>query len=768
MAQILKIFADKRGQAALAEDLRVLERYDGFILVEASAAQAKRLARNYLVEDITTQYAIPTNEGEIDTSVPRIKAGGTARAHPSYKGTRALPSGPHHYLVQFIGPIKDEWLEGVRSAGGEPREPHGNFVYVVRGDEQALGRVAELPFVRWVGHLPYEERLAEPVAAAIGGQAAPTLPRTRLLPDAYTVEFFGADDVKHAADEVRQLGLTVLVEEPQARILVVEASDKPAARRRQLTALARVHGVRKVRERAVSRPSNDVATGLMATTQAMGNPGLGLSGKGEIVGICDTGLDTGAAATVHRDFAGRVAAIRSYPITADFATYITNPGGDDGAADLDSGHGTHVAGSVLGDGSGSAGLAGVAGPIRGCANGAQLVFQAVEQAMAWKNPAFIQRYGRYLLAGIPVDLKVLFGDAYGQGARVHSNSWGGGDPGAYDEQCLALDQFLWDHKDFSVVVAAGNDGTDADGDGKINPMSVTAPGTAKNCITIGACENRRPAFNADTYGQWWPKDYPVAPFKGDSMADNPNQVVPFSSRGPTKDGRTKPDVVAPGTFILSTRSTMIAPNNQAWAAFPASKLYFFMGGTSMATPLVSGAVALLREYLRKRKRIAAPSAALLKATLIAGATRLPGYGTTGAVMDTDQGYGRVSLDAVLAPPAPAAVQFRDVRPGLRTGEVDRRTLNVKSNAAPLRIALAYSDFPAPTLVNNLNLIVTAPDGRRLAGNQRAGATPTPDVSNNTEVVHVAKPAAGRWQVEVVGSNVPNGPQEFALVILGHL
>ncbi len=72
------------------------------------------------------------------------------------------------------------------------------------------------------------------------------------------------------------------------------------------------------------------------------------------------------------------------------------------------------------------------------------------------------------------------------------------------------------------------------------------------------------------------------------------------------------------------------------------------------------------------------------------------------------------------------------------------------------------------MVNNLNLIVTAPDGRRLAGNQRAGATPTPDVSNNTEVVHVAKPAAGRWQVEVVGSNVPNGPQEFALVILGHL
>jgi subtilisin family serine protease len=371
------------------------------------------------------------------------------------------------------------------------------------------------------------------------------------------------------------------------------------------------------------------------------------------------------------------------------------------------------------------------------------------------------------LAGIPVDLTQLFEDAYALGARVHSNSWGGGDPGAYDEQCLALDQFVWDHKDFCVVVAAGNDGSDADGDGRINPMSVTAPGTAKNCITIGACENRRPAFNADTYGQWWPKDYPVAPFKADPMADNPNQVVAFSSRGPTRDGRTKPDVVAPGTFILSTRSTMIAPNNKAWAAFPSSKLYFFMGGTSMATPLVSGAVAVMREYLRKRKRIGAPSAALLKAALIAGAARLPGYGANGAVMDTDQGYGRVSLDTVLSPPAPASAQFKELGPGLRTGEIKRQKLNVKSDGAPLRIALAYSDFPGPTLVNNLNLIVTSPDGRRYAGNQRAGVTPAPDVTNNTELVQVGKPLAGSWQIDVIGSNVPHGPQDFALAAIGH-
>src|SRR5439155_22064461 len=110
-------------------------------------------------------------------------------------------------------------------------------------------------------------------------------------------------------------------------------------------------------------------------------------------------------------------------------------------------------------------------------------------------------YGRYLLAGIPADLKRLFSDAYSKGARIHSNSRGGGDPGSYDEQCRALDEFVWRHKDFCVVVAAGNDGTDSDGDGQINPMSMSSPGTAKNCITVGACENRRPEFDVESYGK---------------------------------------------------------------------------------------------------------------------------------------------------------------------------------------------------------------------------------------------------------------------------
>jgi len=413
-------------------------------------------------------------------------------------------------------------------------------------------------------------------------------------------------------------------------------------------------------------------------------------------------------------------------------------------------------------------LPGVAKPIRGLAYKARLVFQAVEQELEWKSPLDKARYGRFLLAGIPEDLNVLFGDAYRRQVRVHSNSWGGGDPGAYDEQCEQLDRFVWEHPTFCVLFAAGNDGTDNDGDGKINLMSVTAPGTAKNCITVGACENRRPEFNADTYGTWWPKDFPVAPYRADPMANDPDSVVGFSSRGPTVEGRVKPDVVSPGTFILSTRSTQIAANNKAWAAYPPSPMYFHMGGTSMATPLTSGAVALIREYLRKKAGIDSPSAALLKAVLILGAQRLAGYAPADAILDNHQGYGRVNLDAVLAPASPAKAVFRDIKPGMQTGQMRQVPIQVKSNQVPLRVVLAYSDFPGATLVNNLNLVVTDPSGNRYIGNQSAAGATALDVANNVEVVHVRRPAAGTWNVQIVASNVPEGPQPFAVAGLGHV
>jgi subtilisin family serine protease len=242
------------------------------------------------------------------------------------------------------------------------------------------------------------------------------------------------------------------------------------------------------------------------------------------------------------------------------------------------------------------------------------------------------------------------------------------------------------------------------------------------------------------------------------MRNNAEQVVAFSSRGPTSDGRIKPDVVAPGTFILSTRSSQIAANNFAWAAYPPNKKrYFHMGGTSMATPLTAGALALVREFLRRKRQIASPSAALMKAVLVAGARRLPGGGS--ALVDNDQGYGRVDLDRSLR-----GVLTTIEGEGLATGEGWTGSFSLSSSTKTLRIVMAYTDYPGEALINNLNLIVTAPDGKKYVGNHTAAApnAMSLDAMNNVELVQVGNPKKGTWTLDVVASNVSAGPQDFAL------
>lgn len=763
MNRTVKIFCTKNEQDLVMEDYKVLERYEGFVLAEVPDELMDQLLKKYPVEDITNQYMLKMGSKDVNTMIPRFNSKGKLSGHPAYKGVKPLSSGKHHYLVQFIGPVKKVWTDGIMETGGEVRTYYNGFAYIVRADEKVLMKIKELPYVRWIGHLSHRDRISTHLFSRIDKGKTPdrSLPRTYVLDNVFTVDFFSEKDLLKRVSEVKNLGFKILEKEKNGKLLVLEFQEKGANLAKGIGSLSAVHGVQAISERVIKRTSNNVATKIMETNRATLSEGLGLTGKGEVIGVCDTGIDSGDPQNIHPDFKGRMEWVGSYPITSGFAQYINNPGGDDGPADLDSGHGTHVAGSVLGDGTSSADLPG--DPIRGLAYEAKLVFQAIEQEIEWKNPSDLQKYGRYLLAGIPLDLTTLFSDAYAKKARIHSNSWGGGDPGAYDSQCEQLDRFVWENKDFCILFANGNDGTDNDGDGKINLMSVSSPATAKNCISVGACENKRLNFNNSTYGGWWPSNYPSPPYDDDPMADNPDQVVAFSSRGPTQDGRIKPDVVAPGTFILSTRSSQLSPSNKGWAAFPLSNKYFHMGGTSMATPLTAGAVALIRQYIRKQREIQKPSAALLKAALISGATRLAGYASSGAIWDNHQGYGRVNIDALVAPDPPVSIEFNEIKPGLETGEVHTINVNVKLSDVPFRIVIAYTDFPGSYLVNNLNLIAKGPNGVRYLGNQPSNGKLVPDTNNNVEVVHVPHPVPGKWEIEIVGSNIPQGPQDFALV-----
>jgi subtilisin family serine protease len=134
--------------------------------------------------------------------------------------------------------------------------------------------------------------------------------------------------------------------------------------------------------------------------------------------------------------------------------------------------------------------------------------------------------------------------------------------------------------------------------------TIGAPATAKNVLAVGATENDRPpgsgGYTSYEYGTGsWLPDYSVNPIRDDwvswSATTNPyaQGMAAFSSRGPAADGRIKPDVVAPGTDILSCRSR-VASNSVGWGVAPESTNYVFNGGTSMATPLAAGAAVLMR------------------------------------------------------------------------------------------------------------------------------------------------------------------------------
>ena len=258
--------------------------------------------------------------------------------------------------------------------------------------------------------------------------------------------------------------------------------------------------------------------------------------------------------------------------------------------------------------------------------------------------------GLSVLGGYPTDLGRLFSQAYDAGARIHTNSWGT-PPSAkdnfaqrpYDASAESIDRFVWDHQDMTVLFAAGNDGQDSDLDGSVNERSLGAEASAKNCITVGASENLRPTLTSGkdkkgyTYGLFWPKKFAANPLRDDHQANNPEGLAAFSSRGPTVEGRLKPDLVAPGTAILSARSRSKRFLSGVDAAgVSGDERYQFLSGTSMATPLVAGCCAVVREALLAngyRDVVAAvgtsaatvnPTGSLVKALLINGAVPIKG------------------------------------------------------------------------------------------------------------------------------------------------
>ena len=731
----------------------------------------------------TVMGAAPLGQGQ--AAPIRLKA---AMFMPTQGEPPALPPGltiagyaqnqRGYYLVQFRGPVEQAWKDQVTATGAELLDYIPDFAFKVRMFPAQARQVEQLSHVAWVGlfHPAYK--------------LSPDLVRhgTGL----YTVRIERGAEAGLTATAIVASGAQVLAREGNILLVAADAA--------QLDAVARVLDVAWVENFRLREKHNEYGAGvIMGANTANAN---GYDGSAQIVAVADTGLGGGATTTAHPDIpASRITAIYNWPGAAGGCfTSIT----DDGAKDVDSGHGTHVALSALSDG-------GSGGEGKGTAPAAHLVFQALE------NYAHVSGFCRvfygiddgYYLVGIPSDVRQLFQQAYDAGARVHSNSWGSDAAGDYTLDSANTDDFIWNHRDIAITFSAGNAGADANSNGVIDDDSIGSPATAKNVITVGASENdRQGLWECDpsltytncaaqggqntlfTYGSAWPTDFPANPIKDDPSAGNADQMAAFSSRGPTDDGRIKPDVVAPGTWILSGYSDLYQqgydaspnPQNSAWQydgwGYPRTRYYKYLGGTSMSNPLAAGGAAVVRDFYQAAYTHSA-SAALVKATLINSAVDLLDENNDGAndndfpVPNHHEGWGRVDL----ADATDGSHAFVDHTLGLATNNTAAYLFTVDTGGSSFKVTLVWSDYPSTesasvNLVNDLDLTVTSPSGAVYKGNffsggwsQIGGAA---DRTNNVENVYLQLAEAGTWTVEVRGFNVPNGPQPFALVVGGDL
>ena len=332
---------------------------------------------------------------------------------------------------------------------------------------------------------------------------------------------------------------------------------------RQARALSRRPGVARVESDRIVHALNDTSEASFGVTKArFDDPAL--DGQGLAAAVIDTGIDSS-----HADLdGGKVIAFVDCTVGV---TCIAGSPFDD------NGHGTHVSATLAGDGDGTADHR-----YLGVAPKASLVGVKVLGANGMGDESD-------LIAGIDW----VVGHP-GLGVRVINLSLGG-PPSAIS---AAVDGAV--AAGYVVAVAAGNSGPGAG--------TIGSPGDAGSAITVGAMADLGPSA-ADC---------------GRSFCRNGFKEAPFSSRGPTSTGLTKPDISAPGVSITSAAATT-------------GNGYTTLSGTSMATPFVAGVALLLLDQNPSL------TPAQVKSTLMSTAVD---WGPPGA--DNTYGAGRLDAYAALA------------------------------------------------------------------------------------------------------------------------
>ena len=601
-------------------------------------------------------------------------------------------------IIHFKSIIQDEWKEELTSLGVVlyNYRPENSFVARITD----IGSVTSLPYVESIGDLPKERKIvgAERKKARRQSYKASVNKRTR-----FSLGIFDEGDRDDVITNLNNNSIEILTVTDDKITFIASTQEVDS-----IVSLPEVEYVEDVIQYTIK---NDLATDTMEIDQ-VGWLAYGLSGNNMTVAVADSGLDTGVDNfsvddDIHRDFDNR-ATIYNWNCTV-YGESCTDP-------DDKNGHGTHVSGSGAGDGNRST------NQYRGSAYESNIIFQAIGDDDGSRS------------VYPPPTLAELFSQAYNAGARIHTNSWGGGGNGYYYSDCTAVDAFLYDYPELLILFAAGNEGSGTN--------TIDAPGTSKNTLTVGASYNSR-SGNIDT-------------------------IASFSSRGQTDDGRVKPDVVAPGTAIYSTKSSQIDSATPACNTGGLGGSYYSScQGTSMATPLVAGMATLTREYFQEWQDETNVSGVLVKAAIISGADE-----TSYGFPSTATGWGRVNLTRTINPPPPAGFDYIDNKTGLTTGNTASYTFDVTDTSVPVKVTLVWMDYEAsagadPTLINDLNLLVQTPNASLYRGND-FDATPDDenDSINNVEIVRISDPETGTFTVNITGYNIPQGPQPYALIFYG--
>ena len=859
----------------------------------------------------TATHAILLENALIDTAV------GLDLKIPSHLRASGDPGA---YIVQARGLVDGPFRALLAAAGAQIVSYIPNNAYLVQltssgaaalaGDAQVQ---AVLPFE------PYYKIQASLLGLAVSQKPLP--PGQVLTLGLYAA---GADDT---LAQIVQMG---------GAILALDRSPfGPVVRVRPPTdwiALAQLPGVERVEPATRRELANDlarVALGIATNTVvAATTDWLGLSGKNVMVEVNDTGIDPG-----HPDFtqSGTAGGGPSGPtrVFGDTATSLYDTAG----------HGTHVAGVIAGNGSMSRSPLNVGSVARGSVTNADFRGKAPSATL----------FSVGFLGANDTNLPYI-SDQYLQempaltNALISNNSWDNG-ASEYDLEAASYDAAVRDAlpgvtgpQPVLFVFAAGNNGGGSDNGGNAYGDTILSPGTAKNVVTVGALEQYRlitnivTALDGTTNAIWL----------GETSSST--DVAGYSSRGNVgidtegTFGRFKPDVVAPGTFVVSTQPSMwdkpayynptntdnsnsgygllvtsntlaygfatsvpgnavgvnisVVPNSLSPNPFPTNmqiylstsqvpnpansgtydlatsnnvmaippgggtltgvgslangftvtvadgttipvnfnliisiiltnslgneltvlkslndtlgSYYYYESGTSIATPSVSGALALIQDFFVNQKNpsnATNPSPALLKAMLINGARLTTGYnfyGVTNTVNDEGWGEANVPNSVPRLNPsstggATTAMYFLDQSPTNALATGDSRTFSVSVPTAGARgqllhITLAWTDPPGNPvagikLVNNLDLVVTnSANGQVFYGNNFSGASPisvpanagtVADNVNNVESVVLPYPQATNYSVTVIGRNVAvnavtteqtNIVQDYALVI----